>query len=381
MEDIFKEDSINGSGGEVTKWSVEDTQPVRVGGENQPKTLGVGDVLGTENMNLSSEKVEQLNQAIGTIAKKTQRAREQYGPKAKELGQKSLQFLDQLATVVVDSKNGKQKGYLLQTVLDLVGLPTVLSVGDFMGALRGYKNIRDGHVARGVIELVTAIMPGIPTGPTHKVIDIGFKIFKDDEMRNKILIALGITVFLVLIEIVVVIFFGRAATTISSIIAVVWAVSVIGTFMSKLSENRTEQPTRTDMGNRRVGKIPEAEKEGLMACCLTNHLAHISEVYDAMTIEYAFVGTHCTTCGHGYWTFVNKNKFGSDVAFKNSYVWVCSEAQLIAAIKKQQPLLKKAVHKLSPLFEGDIPMLVLNVEKGISAEEISRRVRTELMPA
>jgi hypothetical protein len=381
MEDIFKENSIKGSGGEETKWSVEDTQPVRVGGENQPKTLGVGDDLGTENMNLSSVKVEQVNQAIGTIAKKTQRAREQYGPKAKELGQKSLQLLDQLATVVVDSKNGKQKGYLLQTVLDLVGLPTVLSVGDFMGALRGYKNIRDDHVARGVIELVTAIMPGIPTGPTHKVIDIGFKIYKDHEMRNKILIALGITVFLVLIEIVVVIFFGRAATTISSIIAVVWAVSVIGTFMIKLSENRSEQPTLTDMGNRRVGKIPEAEKEGLMACCLTNHLAHISGVYDAMTIEYAFVGTHCTTCGHSYWTFINKNKFGSDVAFKNSYVWLCSEAPLLAALKKQQPLLKKAVYILSPSFEGDIPMLVLNVEKGIGAAEISRRVGTELMPA
>lgn len=375
------EDSIKGSGGEVPKWSVEDTQPVRVDGENQPKTLGVGDVLRTVNMDLSSEKVEQKNRAIGPLAKKIQRAREQYGPKAKELGQKSLQFLDRLATVVVDTKNGKQKGYLLQTVLDLVGLPTVLSVGDFMGALRGYKNIRDGHVARGVIELVTAIMPGIPTGPTHKVIDIGFKIFTDDAMRNKFLTALGITVFLVLIEIVVVIFFGRAATTISSIIAVVWAVSVIGTFMSKLGENRTEQPTRTDMRNRWVSKIPEAEKEGLMACCLANHLAHISGVYDAMTIEYAFVGTHCTTCGHSYWTFVNKNKFGSDVAYKNSYVWVCSEAQLIAAIKKQQPLLKKAVHKLSPSFEGDIPVLVLNVEKGIGAAEISRRVGTELMPA
>jgi hypothetical protein len=151
--------------------------------------------------------------------------------------------------------------------------------------------------------------------------------------------------------------------------------------MSKLGEHRTEQPTRTDMRNRRVGKIHEAEKEGLMACCLTNHLAHISRVYDAMTIEYAFVGTHCTTCGHSYWTFVNNNKFGSDFAFKNSYVWVCSEAQLIAALKKQQPLLKKAVHKLSPLFEDDIPVLVLNVEKGISAAEISRRVGTELTPA
>jgi len=42
---------------------------------------------------------------------------------------------------------------------------------------------------------------------------------------------------------------------------------------------------------------------------------------------------------------------------------VCSEAQLLATLKKQQPLLKKAVHKLSPSFEGDIPMLVLNVEK------------------
>jgi len=70
MEDIFKEDSIKGSGGEVTKGSVEDPQPVRVGGENQPKTLGGGDVLRTENMDLSSEKVEQVNQPIGTLAKK-----------------------------------------------------------------------------------------------------------------------------------------------------------------------------------------------------------------------------------------------------------------------------------------------------------------------
>lgn len=299
----------------------------------------------------------------------------------KDFGQRSLQFLDRLATVVVDPQNGKQKGYLLQTVLDLVGLPTVLSVGDFMGALRGYRNIRDDHVARGVIELVTAIMPGIPTGPVHKAIDIGFKIIKDDEIKKKILIALGITLFLVLIETIVIIFFKRAATTISLIIVAVWAISVIGTFMSKLGGNRTEQPTRIDMRNRRVGKIPEAEKQGMMDCCLTNHLAHISGVYDAMTIEYAFAGTHCTTCGHSYWTFVNKNKFGSDVAFKNSYVWVCSEAQLIAALKKQQPLLKKAVHKLSPSFEGDIPVLILNVEKGISAAEISRRVGTELMPA
>ena len=234
------EDSIKGSGGEVPKGSVEDTQPVRVDGESQSKTLGVGDVLRTVNMDLSSGKVKQRNRAIGSLAKKTQQAREQYGPKAKELGQKSLQFLDRLATVVVDPKNGKQKGYLLQTVLDLVGLPTVLSVGDFMGALRGYRNIRDGHVARGVIELVTAIMPGVPTGPVHKAIDIVFKIIKDDEIKKKILIAFGITLFLVLIEIVVVIFFKRAATTISLIIAVVWALSVIGTSISKLGKHRTE---------------------------------------------------------------------------------------------------------------------------------------------
>ena len=100
-----------------------------------------------------------------------------------------------------------------------------------------------------------------------------------------------------------------------------------------------------------------------------------------MTVKYAWVGTHCTTCGHSYGTFVNKNKFSSDVAFENSYVWVCSKAQLIAALKKQQPLFKKAQHKLSPLFEDNIPVLVLDVEKGISAAEISSRVGTELMPA
>jgi hypothetical protein len=156
----------------------------------------------------------------------------------KDLGQMSLQFLDRLATVVVDPQNGKQKGYLLQTALDLVGLPTVLSVGDFMGALRGYRNIRDDHVARGIIELVTAIMPGIPTGPVHKVIDIGFKIIKEDEIKKKILIGFGITLFLVLIETIVIIFLKRAATTISLIIVAVWAISIIGIFMSKLGGNR-----------------------------------------------------------------------------------------------------------------------------------------------
>jgi hypothetical protein len=238
MEDIFKEDSIKGSEGEVTKGSVEDPQLMRVGGENQPKTLGVGDVLRTESMDLSSGKVEQVNQPIRSLAKKTQRAREQYGHKVKDLGQMSLQFLDRLAIVVVDPQNGKQKGYLLQTALDLVGLPTVLSVGDFMGALRGYRNIRDDHVARGIIELVTAIMPGIPTGPVHKVIDIGFKIIKEDEIKKKILIGFGITLFLVLIETIVIIFLKRAATTISLIIVAVWAISIIGIFMSKLGGNR-----------------------------------------------------------------------------------------------------------------------------------------------
>ena len=62
-------------------------------------------------------------------------------------------------------------------------------------------------------------------------------------------------------------------------------------------------------------------------------------------------------------------------------MWVCSEAQLIVSLKKQQPLFTKAVHELSPLFEDDIPVLVLNVEKGINAAEISRRVGTELMSA
>jgi hypothetical protein len=176
---------------------------------------------------------------IGPLTRKAQQAKEQFGPKAKEIGQKSLQLLDRLAEIVVDSKSGKQKGYFLQTVLDFVGLPTVLSVGDFMGALRGYKNMRDGYVARGAIEFVTAIVPGIPTGPAHKVIDIGFRIVKDESMRIKIMVAAGITLFLAIIEIVSLIFFQREATTISLIIAVVWVVSVMGTFLSKLGENRT----------------------------------------------------------------------------------------------------------------------------------------------
>jgi hypothetical protein len=200
----------------------------------------------TDNKDLPSEKVVQKEWGIGLIAQKTRRVREQFRPKAKELGQKGLQFLDHLATIVVDSKNGKQKGYLLQTVMDLVGLPTVLSVGDFMGALRGYKNIRNGLVARGIIELVTAVMPGIPTGPAHKVIDLGFKISKDADLQNKILIASGITIFLVLLEILGLILFERAATTISLILAVVWVVLLMGTFMVKPGKKRTVQPTLTD---------------------------------------------------------------------------------------------------------------------------------------
>jgi hypothetical protein len=190
-------------------------------------------------MDLPSKKVKHKNRAIGLLADKTQQAIEQYGPKAKELGQQGLQLLDRLAAVVVDSKSGEQKGYFLQTVLDLVGLPTVLSVGDLMGALRGYKNVRDGYVARGVIEFVTAVVPGIPTGPAHKAIDIGIKVVNDESMGIKILTAFGISAFLVIIEIAVVIFFQRDAPTISLIIAVIWVLSVIGTFLSKLGENRT----------------------------------------------------------------------------------------------------------------------------------------------
>ena len=62
-------------------------------------------------------------------------------------------------------------------------------------------------------------------------------------------------------------------------------------------------------------------------------------------------------------------------------MWVCSEVQLTTALKKQQPLFKKAVHKLLPLYEDNIPVLGLNVEKVVGAAEISRRVGTELMPA
>jgi hypothetical protein len=76
----------------VTKGSVEDPQPVRVGRENQPKTLGVGDVLKTENMDLSSEKVEQVNQAIGTLAKKHNELESNMGLKRRILVRRVYNF-------------------------------------------------------------------------------------------------------------------------------------------------------------------------------------------------------------------------------------------------------------------------------------------------
>ncbi|OGD81464.1 hypothetical protein A2572_02435 [Candidatus Collierbacteria bacterium RIFOXYD1_FULL_40_9] len=88
------------------------------------------------------------------------------------LSRKSLEFLDRLAIKLVEGESGESKGYLKQTFLDFVGIPTVLSAGDVMGFLRGYLNVRKGKTVRGAAEILTAIAHGILTGPAHKLIDI-----------------------------------------------------------------------------------------------------------------------------------------------------------------------------------------------------------------
>lgn len=79
--------------------------------------------------------------------------------------------LDRLAVFLLEEKDGRPRGFGLQTVLEFVGLPTIFSIADALGALRGYLNLRQGHQTKGYLQLITAIIPGIPTGPVHYVIE------------------------------------------------------------------------------------------------------------------------------------------------------------------------------------------------------------------
>lgn len=146
--------------------------------EPEMRTLRAGDILRAVTTPKAVTRVETgvriFKETIGAV-------NGEYGEQAKRLGGKSLTFLDRIAAVMVDPKSGKQKGFLLQTGLDFLGIPLVMSVGDVMGALRGYLNMRSGRSVKGAAEMITALVPGIPTGPTHWLIE---KIWSDEKDKK-----------------------------------------------------------------------------------------------------------------------------------------------------------------------------------------------------
>jgi hypothetical protein len=40
-----------------------------------------------------------------------------------------------------------------------------------MGVMRGFLNLREGHPVKGAAELITAVIPGVPTVPIHAAIE------------------------------------------------------------------------------------------------------------------------------------------------------------------------------------------------------------------
>lgn len=95
----------------------------------------------------------------------------EYQRKLEELKNASLSFLDVLARFFLDPKNGRTTSYVLQTSLGFLGIPGLWSVGDLLGILRGYLNLRQGNTMRGVAQMITAAIPGIPTPAAHLLID------------------------------------------------------------------------------------------------------------------------------------------------------------------------------------------------------------------
>ena len=127
----------------------DDTQPIRV---PEPKTGPIEDVL--------------------DVFKKTaQEADGKYDDQVRILGQQSLTFLDVVADKALDLNDSKAKSLLKQTGLGLIGIPGGYSVGDILGVLRGYRNLRQGNTVKGALELVTALLPGVPTPPIHAAIE------------------------------------------------------------------------------------------------------------------------------------------------------------------------------------------------------------------
>lgn len=114
---------------------------------------------------------EPITEAVDTFKKIYEEANAKYGDQVRTLGQQSLTFLDTVADKALDPDDSKTKSLLKQTGLGLIGIPGGYSVGDILGALRGYRNLRQGNTIKGALELVTALLPGVPTPPIHAAIE------------------------------------------------------------------------------------------------------------------------------------------------------------------------------------------------------------------
>lgn len=115
---------------------------------------------------------EPVNSAIEVFKKTYQEANTKYGDQVRTLGQQSLTFLDTVADKALDDpSDSKTKSLLKQTGLGLIGIPGGYSVGDILGVLRSYRNLRQGNIVKGALELVTALLPGVPTPPFHAAIE------------------------------------------------------------------------------------------------------------------------------------------------------------------------------------------------------------------
>lgn len=76
-----------------------------------------------------------------------------------------------LVLYLLEEKDGRPKGFVLQTLLEFVGIPTIASAADVLGVLRGYVNLRQHATFKGIVMIVTALLPWIPTGPVHFAVE------------------------------------------------------------------------------------------------------------------------------------------------------------------------------------------------------------------
>ena len=140
------------------------TETGEVGENEQRREIGLLDVI--EAVTGTSAK-EAADKAIKVFEVTAQEAQARYGEQVNILGKQSLDFLDKVAEIVLDPKEGNKKSLWIQAGLGVFGIPGGYSVGDVVGVLRGYRNLRRGETLKGALELITALLPGVPTPPFH----------------------------------------------------------------------------------------------------------------------------------------------------------------------------------------------------------------------